>query len=345
MPHRKLIHKLQLLGIDGNLLKWIEAFLTNREQRVVLGNHQSQWSKVTSGVPQGSVLGPTLFVAFINDLPNQLSNKCKLYADDAKIVAKVDTLADIISLQNDIDKVTIWCSTWSMWLNQDKFRVMHIGKHNFNNNYTALVNDLNRVVIRQTNQERDLGIILTPDFKFSVQSAHAATKANAILSMLKKTFISRDIEIWATLYRTYVRPHLEFAISAWRPYLKRDIQVIEKVQRRATRIPTALKDQDYNFRLDRMGLTTLETRRNRGDIIELYKLGRGTDKITWVKEPNWSTQYGRKRSQLRRQIVTSCSQRHNFFLNRVANLWNALPDEIVNSTSTDILKSKLDLFL
>ena len=222
---------------------------------------------------------------------------------------------------------------------------MHIGKKNINNNYTVLVNDLDRVVINHTHQEIDLGIILTFDFKFSTQSSHSAAKANAILSMLKKTFITRDVEIWATLYRTYVRPHLEFAISAWRPYLKRDIQVIEKVQRRATRIPTTLKDQDYNFRLDRMGLTTLETRRNRGDIIELYKLERGTDKINWTKDPTWSTQYGRKRSQLRRQIVSSCSQRHNFFLNRVANLWNSLPDEIVNSTSVDILKSKLDLFL
>ena len=105
------------------------------------------------------------------------------------------------------------------------------------------------VTLTHTVKERDLCIILTPDFKFSAQSSRTASKANAILGMLKHTFMSRDVELWALLYRTYIRPHLEFANSAWSPFLRRDITVLEKVQRRATRLPKRLKEVEYGERL------------------------------------------------------------------------------------------------
>ena len=116
MPHGRLVSKLQSLGIQGQLLGWIAAFLEGRKQRVVLGNHVSEWAHVTSGVPQGSVLGPTLFAAYINDLLNLLTNICKLYADDLKIIAKVESEVDTRSLQDDIDKVASWCDKWLMSL-------------------------------------------------------------------------------------------------------------------------------------------------------------------------------------------------------------------------------------
>ena len=137
------------------------------------------------------------------------------------------------------------------------------------------------VTLTDTVEERDLGIFLTPDFKFSAQSSRAASKANAILGMLKHTFMSRDVELWASLYRTYIRPHLEFANSAWSPFLRRDITVLEKVQRRATRLPKRLKGVEYGERLERMGLTTLEMRRQRGDLIQIFKIFLGADIVTW----------------------------------------------------------------
>lgn len=345
VPHGRLVSKLQSLGIQGQLLGWIAAFLEGREQRVVLGNHVSEWAHVTSGVPQGSVLGPTLFAAYINDLPNLLTNICKLYADDLKIIAKVESEVDTRSLQDDIDKVASWCDKWLMELNTEKCKVMNVsgneqlGKER---QYSLLKPNGERISIKQTTEERDLGIIITPDFKFSSQASHAASKANSILGMLKRTFMSRDIELWASLYRTYIRPHLEFAVSAWCPFLRRDIVALEKVQRRVSRTPIALKGVDYNERLKRMSLTTLEVRRLRGDLIQFFKITRGMDNVSWNKELNWSSPRGSKRSQMRREIVSSCQQRHNFFTNRISNSWNELPDDTVMSESVEKFKIKLD---
>jgi len=348
VPHRRLILKLRGLGIGGSLINWLEAFLSNREQRVVLGQQASEWVTVNSGVPQGSVLGPTLFVTFINDLPSQLSNTCKLYADDLKIIAKIESVADISTLQADLNAVTEWCNTWLMEPNVDKCKVMNIGGNSEvgrSRTYSLLRNDGTTVELKQTTEERDLGIILTPDFKFSAQAAHAASKANAMTSTLKHTFISRDVETWASLYRTYIRPHLEFAISAWNPSLRRDITLLEKAQRRVTRLPNPLRGIGYEARLERMHLTTLETRRLRGDLIQMFKATRGADIIHWHNKPVWSEPRESRRSQLRREIVLSCHQRRNFFINRIANEWNALPDVIVESESGDSFKKKLDEYL
>ena len=158
-----------------------------------------------------------------------------------------------------------------MEANDDKIKVMNIGSNEHIaaiRSYTLKKKDGTRVRLQNTSEERDRGVILTPDFKFSTQSAHAASKANQVLGMLKHTFVSRDVELWAALYRTYIRPHLEFAVSSWNPFLRRDIDALEKVQRRVTRVPTALRDMDYESRLERMGLTSLETRRQRGDLIQ-----------------------------------------------------------------------------
>jgi hypothetical protein len=348
VPHGRLILKLRGLGIREPLIGWLEAFLRGREQRVVMGDYVAEWVDVLSGVAQGSVLGPTLFAAFVNDLPSGLSCTCKLYADDLKIIARVESEMDIRSLQADLDALSTWCTTWLMEPNIEKCKVMSIGSNKdigSERSYSIRRKDGVAVTLSHTEEERDLGIVLTPDFKFSVQASRAASKANAILGMLRHTFLSRDVETWASLYRTYIRPHLEFANSAWRPFLRRDIVALEKVQQRVTRLPKSLKGFDYNARLERMGLTTLETRRKRGDLIQMFKITRGADIVAWNRKPLWSQPRETKRSQLRREIVSSCQQRHHFFINRIANDWNKLPDEIVESGSVEVFKCKLDKFL
>ena len=130
VSHPLLLHKLAAYGVRGQMLNWLRAFLSGRRQRVVLGNSSSEWCEVLSGVPQGSVLGPLLFVLFINDLPAVIHSTCKLFADDCKILATVKEPGDYIRLQRDIDAVVKWCDEWSMQLNFDKCRVMHCGKRN-----------------------------------------------------------------------------------------------------------------------------------------------------------------------------------------------------------------------
>jgi hypothetical protein len=156
-----------------------------------------------------------------------------LYADDLKIIAKIETEVDIRNLQADLDVLSHWCTTWLMEPNIEKCKVMNIGYSKDIGEvrtYSLQRKDGVAVTLQHTVEERDLGIILTPDFKFSAQASRAASKSSAILGMLKHIFLSRDVEIWASLYRTYIRPHLEFAISAWNPFLRHDIDLLEKVQ-------------------------------------------------------------------------------------------------------------------
>ena len=130
VSHKKLILKLRAYGIDDVLVNWTEAFLNGRRQRVVMGDSQSEWRDVTSGVPQGSVIGPSDFTFFINDLPDKLVHKVKLYADDSKLIGIIKKKSDHLTIQNDIDKMQNWANDWQMSFNYDKCKVMHFGKTN-----------------------------------------------------------------------------------------------------------------------------------------------------------------------------------------------------------------------
>ena len=128
VPHKRLLHKLRAYGIKGHLLEWINDWLTTRQQRVVYEGHTAEWKNVLSGVLQGSVLGPLLFVIFINDLVDQVNNCIRLYADYTKILAKVKSREDVERLQSNINKCVIWSKTWLMSFNIDKCKIMHIAK-------------------------------------------------------------------------------------------------------------------------------------------------------------------------------------------------------------------------
>lgn len=285
VSHPLLIYKLKKYGISGKLLNWIVAFLTNRRQRVVLGDTASDWLPVLSGVPQGSVLGPTLFILFINDLTDQLHNHASLYADDTKVICGLNPYninECILSLQDDINKIVDWTKTWQMELNISKCKVMHIGKKNPKHIYT-MQNYSNNIAtpLETTTQERDLGIIISNDLKLAKQCAKAANTAYSIFGRLKRAFVSRSLHIWKILYTTYIRPHLEFAISAWNPYLKKDINILERVQRRVTKIVHSIKHLTYSERCKVFGLTTLVCRRQRGDLIQMYKIVNNIDQVSW----------------------------------------------------------------
>jgi ribonuclease P/MRP protein subunit RPP40 len=158
---------------------------------------------------------------------------------------------------------------------------------------------------------------------------------------MKRTFVTRNKEIWTKLYTTYVRPHLEFAISAWNPYLKKDIALLEKVQLRATKISPSVKNLSYEKRLECLNLTTLQTRRLRGDLIQKFKFEKVLDIVEWLSPPPLSAPKSYRRSQCQRELIKNCAQRYNFFNNRIASEWNALPDQI-NSETVNQFKACLD---
>jgi ribonuclease P/MRP protein subunit RPP40 len=218
------------MGIEGDLLCWLQDWLKDRKQRVCLAGEYSEWAEVTSGVPQGSVLGPLLFLIYINDIDAGISNKLLKFADDTKLFGKVGTMEDIGRLREDLVKLVTWSKEWLMLFNVDKCKVMHVGCNNPKAEYK-----MEEGVLRRICEELDLGIIVQDNLKCAGQCAKVVKTANRVLGMIKRTFCNFSRNIIVKLYKSLIRPHLEYAIQAWRPHLKRDIDLIG-VQRRVTRL-------------------------------------------------------------------------------------------------------------
>lgn len=231
VPHRRLLLKLKGYGFKTDLLNWLESFLSNRRQRVVLGDSVSEWKSVTKGVPQGSVLGPLLFLLFINDMPELFSNQSKLYAEDSKIIAMIEDIGKALALQNDINALTDWTKNWLMRLNVSKCKVMYFGKAEAPRIVYSMedVSTGTRVPLEVSNCERDLGINISSDMRWHTHISSIVSKANKIMGLLLKTFTSRDQDLWKLLYTSIIRPHLEYGSVVWNPYLRSDIEAIERV--------------------------------------------------------------------------------------------------------------------
>ena len=171
VPHTRLIKKLNAHGIGNSLCSWICDWLTERKQRVVINGESSRWLEVNSGVPQGSVLGPTLFLIYINDLDCGLKSKIAKFADDTKLGGKANNLVDCENIQSDLDRLTQWSEKWQMKFNTDKCKVMHIGSQNIKYDYK-----MNDKILQKVREEKDLGVIINNDLKTSVQCLIASRK-------------------------------------------------------------------------------------------------------------------------------------------------------------------------
>ncbi|CAM4644795.1 unnamed protein product [Lepidochelys kempii] len=171
VPHQRFLCKLSCHGIRGKILSWIENWLKDSEQRVGINGKFSEWGGVTSGVPQGSVLGPILFNLFINDMEKGVNSEVAKFADDTKLLKIVETKADCEELQKDLTKLSDSATKWQMKFNVDKGKVMHIGKNNPNYTYNVMGANL-----ATTNQEKDLAVIVDSSLKTSTQCAAAVKK-------------------------------------------------------------------------------------------------------------------------------------------------------------------------
>ena len=233
VPHLRLLNKLQAYGIRGKIYNWIKDFLTDRKQRVVLNGISSDWTTVTSGIPQGSVLGPVLFLIFINDLPEVVENYIKLFADDTKLYARVGTDYQRNSLQKDIDSVMNWSDRWQLRFNTSKCKHLHLGPET-NSQYQMEGRTLER-----TPEEKDLGVTVDETLKFQSHISTSVKKANRKLGFIYRTFTCLDKDMFLNLYKSLVRPHLEYGSTVWSVLYKKDAISIENVQRRA--LDSALK--------------------------------------------------------------------------------------------------------
>ena len=192
---------------------------------------------------------------------------------------------------------------------------------------------------------RDLGVEIDSSFKFSKQAQIASKKANKILGLICRKMGARLKEVVVPLYQALVRPHLEYAVQFWRPFLKKDINLLEKVQRRATRVVSNLRSVDYSERLSILNLFSLERRRDRGDLIETFKILNGIDKIGHSVFELCNDSVTRGHNFKLRKPKCRTNARYNFFSSRVVNMWNALSHSVVNCTSVEQFKKKLDIYM
>ena len=267
VPHTRLLIKLQAYGIGGQLYNWLCNYFTGRKQRVVLNDESSSWTSVTSGVPQGSVLGPLLFNIFINDLPSIVQSPLVSFADDTKVFRKIQSEDDYLKLQQDLDNLFLWSCEWQLGFNVDKCKVLHIGSNQHNRQYR-----LGGDFIAVSDVERDLGILIDNKLTLHKQCSSAVAKANKLLGIIRRSFEYINVDMMLCLYKSLIRPVIEYGNIIWGPHYVIDQQAIEKIQRRATKLIPELKHDSYQERLSKLSLPSLAYRRQRGDMIFLYQL-------------------------------------------------------------------------
>ena len=239
--------------------------MEDRSFYVKVGAARSTEARACSGVPQGSVLGPLLFLIYINDLVKGLKGPGYLFADDLKVVGKPST-AD---LQLDLFKISEWASKWELPLNAAKCKMLQ--SVSAVEPPARVLSSSNPEPIESASEIRDLGVVIHETFKPSRQCLVAAAKANRALMQLLRAVASREAAVLVPLYSVFVRPHLEYCVQAWAPGLVRDQEALERVQRRFTRAINGLRGLSYPDRLRTLNLFSLRRRRLRGDLIEVYK--------------------------------------------------------------------------
>ena len=244
VPHNRLLYKLGCYGVAGKLLSWIEAFLSNRWQQVTIGGCQSNLVPVASGVPQGSVLGPLLFLLYVNDLPDVVSCPVKMFADDTKLFSGVSTDSDAAAMQRDIDALVDWSDSWQMPFNKGKCKVLHVGSGN-----SAFSFHMSGELLESSPVERDLGVQVDTLLKFREQAAAAIAKATRVLAVIRRSFAQIDEVTLPLLFKSLVRPHLEYGNLVWGPFNRTDQKAVERVQRRATRLMSSIRHLEYPTRL------------------------------------------------------------------------------------------------
>ena len=346
VPHQRLLGKLEFYGITGPVYNWIRAFLTGRTQSVMVEGEHSRKDAVLSGVPQGTVLGPLLFLLFVNDLPECVSTgtRVRLFADDCLVYREVRSQEDRVRLQADLYALGEWSARWGMRFNTSKCEVLQVGTGSRTLPATHFY-ILNGDVLKLVSSAKYLGVLVTHNLSWGEHINAIASKANAKLGWARRNLCGCPYELRDIAYTSLIRPGLEYSDCLWDPTTKADAALLDQVQHRAARWAkgkSKFGTCSVSALQSELGWLPLSERRRHHRLSTLYKIRNGLLAVepgAIDLEPNLrpGKQNKYKLPSARRQESPIWRQ----FVFRTAREWNELPAEVAEAGSLNIFKSRL----
>ena len=341
VPHQWLLAKLNHYGIRGKNLQWLQSFLLDRKQRVVLNGSSSPWSPVISGVPQGTVLGPLLFLLYINDIVDNITSQVRLFADDCILYREINTSADVLALQKDIDSFENWAKSWQMSFNSKKCHSVTVTRKR-----KQILSEyfLGSAPLLKQDDFTYLGVTIASDLRWNRHVNNVVAKATRTLNFIRRNCFRCSLEARSLAYVSLVRPHLEYSVAAWDPFTASNVGRLEMVQRRAARFVK----RDYRRTtsvtglLDELGWQTLVERRRFSRLSLFYRAlhgqaGLGVDRLRLSQGATRASSGGDHFLQL------SCRTEvyRNSFFPRTLCDWNSLSASVRSKPSLETFRGAL----
>ena len=343
VPHQRLLSKADHYGIRGTTQSWIAAFLRNRTQRVVIDGSYSAPAPVKSGVPQGTVLGPTLFLIYINDLATSVNSTVRLFADDCVMYHPIKNAKDCAQLQADLDLLHEWENKWLMRFNAKKCYVLQVTHKRtvIQHQYMLGTTPLNNI-----DSTGYLGVELSKDLKWNIHTNKTAAKGNRTLGVLRRNLGRCPQSIKDLAYRTILRPQLEFATAVWDPYTEKNIHKLESTQRRAARFVCNKYSYEASVTsmLHKLKWPTLEQRRAESRLSMMHRIV--NNKVD-IPEEHLFTRATRatRRSHSHHfhtiRATKDCFK--NSFAPRTVIQWNNLPGDTVSIEDTTQFRQRISV--
>ena len=350
VDHQRLLEKLSSTGIGGKLGRWIQSFLTQRKQTVLVNKTFSNEVDVVSGVPQGSVLGPLLFIIMINDIDSTIINsKVRSFADDTRATKGVTNVREASELQSDLEEIYDWANINRMSFNDTKFEAMRYRlKQNPIQDFTSYTDSSGRV-IQEKEHIRDLGVTMSNDTSFKAHVKKTTESVRNLAGWILRTFRTRDKQTLLTAWKTLVLPIHDYCSQLWSPFRISEISELEAIQWNFIRKIRCTRLDDYWDALNKLGLYSLERRRDRYRVIYLWKSLEGMVPSLGLQS-KWNPRRGRivDAVKISKDAPAWVQQaKLHSFKHQAVQIWNLLPKYIRDTTnvSVDTFKSKLDRYL
>lgn len=344
--HEGLLYKLKACGICGNLLNWLRSYLSNRKQKVVIGGVSSELSKIKAGVPQGSILGPLLFLIFINDIVNDILCKVRLFADDTTlyiIVENAYVAAEIIN--SDMDKIHQWSSQWLVNFNPRKTESMVITKKILKPHHPPVY--MNDTIIHEVSSHKHLGLTFREDGSWVSHVDNIIEKVTPRLNVFRSLKFRLNRNQLQTVYFSFVRPILEYADTVWDnipDYLKEKLEGINVEAARIVTGATKLCSKDKLY--EDTGWQSLGDRRRIHKLIKFHDIvhGRTPDYLNTIIPPQLRQvhQYNTRGGDNIQAVRCRTSYYQNSFLPSTINEWNLIPNEVKSNPSSYLFKRYLN---